>query len=459
MKKTFSELAYKDEDKFVFGSSLYPVKCGFEVEIGNGLVIPEVNYTLPTMEISEQTFTKVMDEFHTMVDEILKRCIILQAPAVVLEFEHVYDLTVNPVWGQSITEDTKKLMHRYYESDGLKSALRVTVADIRGKNHPPLMRHGNELAQMLDSFQLCAKSGADIVSVESTGGKEVADKCIVECDIKGILFSVGVLGSLDMEFLWDKIVEISKRNNVVPGGDTDCAHSNTAMRLAYMKYIPYTFAALVRAIGAARSLVAFERGAIGPNKDCGYEGPILKAITGMPISMEGKSSACAHATHMGNVASAVCDLWSNESVQHTRLLGGFAPEIFSEILLYDCRLMNQAIEDNYALMLRDLMVASDIKTSPEALVIAPSSAIKIAQAIVNHKSYYRRALEAALTAQEIIRNAVKEGKLILPDREIKWLDKFTKKLEECPDDENEFVEQMCKKYQGLFIPEEYGLKT
>lgn len=301
-QKTFSNLAYKNEKELLFGSSLYPVKCGFEVEIGNGLVIPEVNFTLPTMEISE-------------------------------------------------------------------------------------------------------------------------------------------------------------KNKVVPGGDTDCAHSNTAMRLAFMQYIPCTFAALVRAMGAARSLVAFECGAIGPHKDCGYEGPIIKAITGMPISMEGKSSACAHASHMGNVASAVCDLWSNESVQHVRLLGGFTPEVFAEVLLYDCRLMNEAIKSNRALVLRDMMVESDVKTSPEALVIAPASAFKIAQSIVNHRGYYTRSLQAALTASEIIRDAIKERKLILPERELKWLDKFARELEECPDEEDKFIWTMSKKYQGLFIPEEYGLKV
>lgn len=42
---------------------------------------------------------------------------------------------------------------------------------------------------------------------------------------------------------------------------------------------------------------------------------------------------------VGNIAAAVCDLWSNESVQNTRLLSGYAPEVFSEILAYDCCLM------------------------------------------------------------------------------------------------------------------------
>lgn len=68
-------------------------------------------------------------------------------------------------------------------------------------------------------------------------------------------------------------------------------------------------------------------------------------------------------------------------------------------------------------------------------------------------------MQAALTAQEIIRDAIKERKLVLPEREFKWLDKFTRELEECPDEEDKFIWTMSKKYQGLFIPEEYGLKV
>ena len=60
----------------------------------------------------------------------------------------------------------------------------------------------------------------------------------------------------------------------------------------------------VRVISVVRTLVAVEEGAVGPDKDCGYEGPYLKAITGIPISMEGKTSACAHSSPVGNVAAA-----------------------------------------------------------------------------------------------------------------------------------------------------------
>jgi len=62
------------------------------------------------------------------------------------------------------------------------------------------------------------------------------------------------------------------------------------MTLAEMRHIPRVWAALIRVLTVARSLVAFERGAIGPGKDCAYEGTYIKAITGYPIAMEGSES-------------------------------------------------------------------------------------------------------------------------------------------------------------------------
>jgi methanol--5-hydroxybenzimidazolylcobamide Co-methyltransferase len=113
------------------------------------------------------------------------------------------------------------------------------------------------------------------------------------------------------------------------------------MQLAHQKLLPETLAAVVRAMSAPRSLVAFERGAVGPSKDCAYEGPVLKAIAGCSLSMEGKSAACAHFSPVGNIAAAMCDLWSNESVQHVRLLSGPAPEVFRSPGLHAARRMRR----------------------------------------------------------------------------------------------------------------------
>ena len=154
--------------------------------------------------------------------------------------------------------------------------------------------------------------------------------------------------------------------------------------------IPRVFAAVIRAVTAVRSLVAYECGAVGPGKDCGYENPILKAITGFPMAMEGKTSACAHLSPMGNMAAAACDTWSNESVQNIKLLGGMAPTCYMEQLIYDCRLMNCARADGQAAArtLQRWLVESDVSTDPQAFIISPESAVELARVIVASDSHY-----------------------------------------------------------------------
>ena len=167
----------------------------------------------------------------------------------------------------------------------------------------------------------------------------------------------------------------------------------------------------MRAVSAVRTLVAYECGAVGPGKDCGYENPILKAITGFPMAMEGKTSACAHLSPLGNIAAASCDTWSNESVQNIKLLGGMAPTCYVEQLIYDCRLMNAALADgrDAALLYRKWMIASDAAKDPQAYVLTPDSAIAIAQAIVKAPDDYGAGKAAALTAIHLLRQANRDG--------------------------------------------------
>ena len=46
--------------------------------------------------------------------------------------------------------------------------------------------------------------------------KEVADYAVVRQDIRGWLFGIGYLGSLDMAWIWPQIVDIAKKNKIVP---------------------------------------------------------------------------------------------------------------------------------------------------------------------------------------------------------------------------------------------------
>ena len=162
------------------------------------------------------------------------------------------------------------------------------------------------------------------------------------------------------------------------------------MMLAHSRYIPKVWAALVRVLTVARSLVAYERGAVGPSKDCAYEGPYIKAITGYPIALEGAEAACAHLSSLGNIMKATADLWSNESVQNVKLLGGMAPTVSLEQLVFATRLMNvaSARARSAALMLRDWFVESDAQFDPQAYVLRPDMVIRLAGEIIQETTPY-----------------------------------------------------------------------
>ena len=456
-RKVAKSLAYESLDDLVFGVAKRPVNCGQGVIIGGGEVLPEVNFTLPPVPLREETLTEVRQRFREIVNRILQRAVHLGQEALVLEFEQLYEMTRNPEWGALIASDIKKVMDEFNQRYGIKSALRVTVADIRDEERPPKMRTGEPLAKMLRAFELCADAGADILSIESTGGKEISDQALVEGDIEGLMFAMGVLAPRDMEFLWAHIVDIANRYKVVAGGDTACGFANTAMQLAHQGLIPKVLAAVLRLVSAPRSLVAVEMGATGPLKDCGYENPIIKIITGVPISMEGKSSACAHSSPLGNIAAAVCDLWSNESVQDVRLLGGFAPEVFTEILIYDCRLMNTAAKNGQAKCLRDLFVESDRHRDPQAMMLDLTVMHEAAKRIIAHNDDYTRALAMAELAVKVIQEAVKGRQLTLSEREQRWLTVISDALQDLPTSAEQVLEKAMPKWEQLFVPSEYGL--
>jgi methanol--5-hydroxybenzimidazolylcobamide Co-methyltransferase len=273
-----------------------------------------------------------------------------------------------------------------------------------------------------------------------------------------MLFGLGVLAPRDMSWLWGEIVSMCAGTRALPAGDSACGFANTAMQLAHQKMLPEVLAAVDRGASAVRSLMAFEQGAVGPSKDCAYEGPVLKAITGSPIAMEGKSAACAHFSPMGNIAAAMCDLWSNESVQNVRLLSGNAPEAFTEMLAYDCRLMNTAAKKGAALQMRDWLSESDEWLSPQAAVLSADATVRIATAIVAAKTPYLQTLAAAREAAAIIREGVDAGKWKPGPKEVQWLGRIESALADMPSDEAELTAEMDATFGALYDKASYGMK-
>jgi methanol---5-hydroxybenzimidazolylcobamide Co-methyltransferase len=456
----YRQLTIADPKDLVFGRAPHPVTTRRGLVLGGGTVYPELNFTLPPMEVNEATLPEVKAHYHQIVSEALKRARELYAPGLVFEFETLLEMTMTPRIGVELVELMNGLCEEAYQQHGFRSEIRLTPNDTRDFDRPPRMRTSRHLDAMFELFERGAVAGGDLLSIESTGGKEVHDDALLACDIKSATFALAVLGVRDMRFLWKRIVEVARRTGRIAGGDTACGFGNTAMVLAEKGFIPKVFAALVRVISVVRTLVAIEEGAIGPDKDCGYEGPYLKAITGIPISMEGRTSACAHSSPVGNVASACADLWSNESVQNVKLLGGFAPTVYLEQLEYDARFLNRATKDGHLTVLKvqELLVESDVHLDPQALVLAPANVIAIAQEMVRAETHLAAARRGALKALELIEAAVGSGSLVLGDQEREWLPRLRDELGEIPDQESAFVEMMLPTLDlAKTIPAEYGL--
>lgn len=457
---TYQQLTISELDNFVFGVSPNPVVLKNGLVIGGGLVYPELNFTLPSMKITTDSLPEVNRQYQEMIDEACTRASELSAPGLVVEFELLPELTINPKWGAEVTRILKTSLIQLEENKGIKTALRVTPNDIREFERPPRMRNGSFVDNMICSFELCAQAGADMLAIESTGGKELHDDAILQGDLFMSIFALGILGARDMEYLWDHIVEICKKHNIIPSSDSACGFANTAMVLAERRYIPKVWAALIRVMAAPRSLVAYERGAVGPGKDCAYEGVYLKAITGCPIALEGAESACAHLSSIGNITRALPDLWSNESVQNVKLLSAMAPTVSMEQLIYATRLMNVASGESRsaALTLRDWFSKSDGNFDPQAYVLRPDVVLELAAEMIATSSAYTRTRHAALATLALLRKAHTAGEFALNKNETRWLDKLSKLADNLPEDEEEFIHRMLPQVQQDKINlGEYGL--
>ncbi len=441
----FTKMAYKSADEMIFGTTKKPVKYGRDFELGGGVVYPEiVNHPRPG---SEETKKSLMREYEKMTQESMERAVTLGFPGLQVELEHVWQMTKNPDWGGDIAGQTVRQQEDMYQKYGIKSAVRATIADNR-KPEEENIRDCRNLELALATFESSAKNKADNLSMESVGGKEISDHSIARGDIRGTLFGIGVLGSRDMEFMWKQIVDIANKHGATPGGDTNCAQANVAMFMAggmLDKSVSHVFAAVTRAIGAARTLTAYEMGAKGPTKDCAYEDPIIKAIAGIPIATEGKTCACAHADLQGNLIMAVTDLWSNEAVEYHDMFFGTTAGCFVEILGYDVALMNSAIALGKEKDLQEMMVYSDMYRDPHTYVVAPAQAYEIGKEIVaNNTDYYSRARAGAICAAKLI---LGDEKMRLSNYEKEDLQRILRELESFPDKEADFIDQCAAIYK------------
>jgi methanol--5-hydroxybenzimidazolylcobamide Co-methyltransferase len=460
--KRFTRMAYRKPEEMLFGNAKFPVSQRWNIQFGAGYVVPEVK--VAPVEGSEESKEKMVSECRNIAQSACERAVAVGLPAFMLEQEHIFQQTNNPDWTAECTAIQAETLEKYHDEYDIRVALMATPADIRIEEKSPGLRGSDYDNKIEESVEASAANGASCVAIETIGGKSVSDYGIARGDPKAILFGIGVLGSMDMEYMWNRIVAICKKYDCRPAGDTDCSQANTAMFLGgglLDKDCSHTLAALARAMGAARSLVAVECGAIGPLKDCGYENPIVKSISGVPIATEGKNAVCAHSDLMGNLVAAVTDVWSNESVYHRQEMGGTTPEVWLQATGYEAALMNTALQTGQGEVLRDLYTLTDKYRDPQALILAYDNAYRIGEAIVSYgNDPYLRARAAALEAGAIINEAVDAKKMYLTRFERDSLDSALKILEALPTEVEQFTDDCIRRYSrkvSEFDPKSYEL--
>ena len=458
-------MAYDKADDMLFGHAKKPVSYGLGIKVGAGRVIPEINYA--PRAGTEKSIERITKEYVDYISkDAITRALTLGFPDLQLETEWVSQMGTVPGMAASVVSGQKAITEKYHKEYGINLAVRHTIPDQREAEQG--LREGMDKKfgypeKFIECCENACENGADVLSVESVGGKEFADYAVTHGDITAFLFGVGYLGSIDMEHIWTEMVSIAKKNKVIPGGDTNCSGANVSMFMAgglLDNDVQRTFSAVTRAISAARTMVAIEAGATGPDKDCGYEGPIIKSITGTPSAQEGKNCQCAHADLQGNLMAQCCDLWSNESVEYHPEFGGSSVQCWLGSLGYETSLMNTAIATGQGKVLRDLYMTTDRTRGPEGYILAYDNAWQIGKAIAeNGDNYYLRAKAAGITAAKIIRAGYDKKELILTKKQLDVLDKIVVELEALPDDEDKFYDYCVKKYQHdvpTFNPKSYG---
>lgn len=461
----YTKMAYAKADDMVFGTAKSPISYGFGIKVGAGRVIPEVNYApRPGTEKDVEKFRREYVDY--IAKDALDRAVTVGFPDLQLETEWVSQMNQAKL-SVPVVEGQKAICEKYHEEYGINCATRQTIPDQREAEQGLKPDMDSEMAypeKLFSCAEIACENGADVFSVESMGGKELADYAVTTGDVTAFLFGIGYLGSIDMEYIWSEFVNIAKKNKVVAGGDTNCAGANTSMFMAggYLDNdVQRTFSAVTRAIASARTLVAWECGASGPDKDCGYEGPICKSIAGKPNAQEGKNCQCAHCDLQGNLMAQICDLWSNESVEYHPEFGGSSVACWLGSLGYEVSLMNTALATGQEKTLRDLYMISDRARGPEGYVLAYDNAYRIGQAITKEgNNYYLRSKAAGLEAAKIIKEGNEAKEIQLTDKQKDVLLNIIKDLEALPAEESKFFEYCDKKYSELvfnYDKKNYGL--
>ena len=117
----FKKLAIDSEKDLIFGHAPNPVSTRRGLEIGGGIVYPELNFTLPELKIDVNDYSPVINHYKQIVSGALERAVQLHSNGVVLEFETLIEMTQNPDLGVTLISEMNDICEDYFAKHQLKS--------------------------------------------------------------------------------------------------------------------------------------------------------------------------------------------------------------------------------------------------------------------------------------------------------------------------------------------------
>ena len=85
-KHSFTRTAYEDVGDFLYARAKFPVSLKNGIVIGDGVLYPEINFTLPPMTIDRETMPEVIRNYRRIIIPALcERARALEAPGFVAE--------------------------------------------------------------------------------------------------------------------------------------------------------------------------------------------------------------------------------------------------------------------------------------------------------------------------------------------------------------------------------------
>ena len=185
----YTKMAYSSADEMVFGTAKQPVSYGFGIKVGAGRVIPELNYgPRPGKEKDPETLRKEYVDY--ISKDAFNRAVTIGLPDLQLETEWVSQMG-NPKMATPVVEGQKAICEKYHEEYGINCAVRQTIPDQREAEEGYRPGMGGKHAYPEALFQcaeIACENGADVLSCETLGGKELADYAVTNGDITAFLF-------------------------------------------------------------------------------------------------------------------------------------------------------------------------------------------------------------------------------------------------------------------------------